>query len=110
MLTVLPPPPTVTNVNPPSGPTAGGNSVTITGANLENVSSVTFGSGTASISADMSWLDHGDSPRGGTSAGPVTVTVTTPSGSASGSYTYVVPPTVANVILPPWARLPAATR
>ncbi|MGA8726755.1 MAG: IPT/TIG domain-containing protein [Acidimicrobiales bacterium] len=95
-LTVLPPPPTVTNVNPPSGPTAGGNSVTITGANLETASSVTFGSGTASISADMSGSITVTVPAG-TSAGPVTVTVTTPSGSASGSYTYVDPLTVANV-------------
>src|SRR5262249_57552898 len=40
-------PPTVTNVNPNTGPTSGGTSVTITGTNFSEVTAVRFGSNAA---------------------------------------------------------------
>ena len=40
-------PPTVTNVNPNTGPTSGGTSVTISGTNFSDVTAVRFGSNAA---------------------------------------------------------------
>ena len=39
--------PTVTNVNPNTGPTSGGTSVTITGTNFSGATAVSFGSNAA---------------------------------------------------------------
>ena len=86
------PPPTVTGVNPSSGPPAGGTVVTITGTNLASASAVTFGSTPAT-----SFTVHGETQITATSppgSGTVDVTVTTPAGgtsqtSASDQFLYV---------------------
>ncbi len=90
-----PPAPTVTGVSPPSGPTSGGTTVTITGTGLTGASAVKFG-GTAattySVGSDGSI--SATSPPG--TLGSVDVTVTTPGGpSATGPpdlFTYVAGP------------------
>ena len=93
------PAPTVSSVAPAKGPVAGGNSVTIHGAELTNVSKVTFG--TNSVTAFTSHTATAitlNAPAG--TAGPaVTVKVTTPGGTGTktGAYTYVAAPTVSSV-------------
>ena len=86
--------PTVTSINPTSGPTAGGNSVTITGTNLAGATAVSFGSTTATSftvngATSITALDPAQS------AGTVDVTVTTPGGtsgtSAADRFTYNAP-------------------
>ena len=93
-------PPTVTNVNPTSGPQAGGTPVTVTGTGFVSGStSVHFGStaGT-SVSVTNSTTLTVNSPSG---TGTVDVTVTTANGTsatgASDKFTYTGPPTVTNV-------------
>ena len=97
---VLPPPPTVSSVSPSAGPTGGANTVTITGTNFTNATAVSFGSTAAtSFTVNSDTQISAVVPSG--TAGPVDVTVTTPSGpSATGTadhYTYVAAPTVTSV-------------
>ena len=92
---VLPPPPTVSSVSPSAGPTGGTNTVTITGTNFTTATAVTFGSTAAtSFTVNSDTQISAVVPSG--TAGPVDVTVTTPSGpSATGTadrYTYQAPP------------------
>lgn len=74
--------PTVTGVNPPSGPMAGGTSVTITGSKFTGATSVKFGT-----SAATTFTVNSDTQITATSpaaaAGVVDVTVTTPSGTSA---------------------------
>ena len=73
------PPPTLTGLSPTGGPVTGGTSVTVTGDNLANSSSVDFGPGNpGTITADSSSSVTATSPSG---TGTVDVTVTTPSGT-----------------------------
>jgi hypothetical protein len=76
-----------------AGPTGGGNGVLITGTGLLGTSSVSFGSNAA---LSFAVIDDDDvvatAPAG--SAGTVTLTVTTPAGSTTGSYTYQAAPTL----------------
>ncbi|MCF8170586.1 MAG: IPT/TIG domain-containing protein, partial [Methylotenera sp.] len=84
--------PTVTAVNPSSGSTAGGTSVTITGTNLTNASAVTLGGNACTpLSANTSTSVTCTTPAG--SAGTASVLVTTPGGtnSANTLFTYVTP-------------------
>ncbi|OWK44285.1 Alpha-L-arabinofuranosidase-like protein [Fimbriiglobus ruber] len=94
-----PPTPTVTRVSPPSGPVAGGTTVTITGTNLVGATAVQFGGTGAAIVSDMATQIVATSPAG--SAGSVDVTVTTTAGtsltSAADVFTYVAPPAVTDV-------------
>jgi alpha-tubulin suppressor-like RCC1 family protein len=94
-----PPPPSVSGVSPASGPQPGGTSVTITGANLAEASSVRFGATTASsFTVNSVTSITATSPAG---AGVVDVTVTTPvstSGTnATDKFSYLPPPTVTKV-------------
>ncbi len=89
--------PAVSGVSPSSGPTAGATLVAITGTNLSGVTSVKFGSATAtsvSVNPEGTRLTA-ESPAG---LGTVDVTVTTPGGTSATSsadhFTYVAPPTV----------------
>jgi hypothetical protein len=92
IFTGLGPAPTVTNVSPASGSTAGGTNVTITGTNLTGATSVTIG-GTAATSVVV--VDGATitavTPAG--TAGTASVLVTTPLGTnaANTLFTYVVP-------------------
>ena len=97
------PAPTVTLINPTSGPTAGGTSVTITGTNFTGASGATavkFGStNAASYTVNSATQITASSPPG--SAGIVDITVTTAGGtsatSASDQFTYVAAPTVTGI-------------
>ena len=84
--------PSVASINPTSGPTGGGTSVTITGTNLGGASAVDFGSNAATITADSATSITATSPAG---TGTVDVTVTTPEGTSATSsadhFTYVAP-------------------
>ena len=63
------PVPTVTNVNPTSGPTAGGTSVTITGTNLSGATSVHFGATAGAITSNSATQVVATSPAGGAGTG-----------------------------------------
>jgi hypothetical protein len=86
------PAPTITSVDPTSGPTAGGTSVTIDGTNLASASSVTFGGSPGTVTSDTAGSIVVTTPPG--SAGAVDVAVTTAGGTATdpGAFTYVGPP------------------
>jgi IPT/TIG domain/Regulator of chromosome condensation (RCC1) repeat len=72
--------PTVTAVEPSSGPASGGTAVTITGANLTGATSVKFGSTDAeSFTVNSENSISAVSPAG---TGMVDITVTTPSGTS----------------------------
>jgi uncharacterized protein (TIGR03437 family) len=81
--------PAITAISPSSGPSAGGNAVTITGSGLTHTNSVTFDGNPANFlvinATDIAAL----APLG--NAGSVDVVVTTAGGSATavGAYTYV---------------------
>ena len=91
--------PTVTNVNPNAGTTAGGTSVIITGTSFTGATSVKFGSTSASFTVNSATQITATSPA--ESAGTVDVTVTNPGGtsgtSSADQYTYYATPTVTNV-------------
>ncbi|MCJ7796894.1 MAG: S-layer homology domain-containing protein, partial [Thermoleophilia bacterium] len=90
--------PTVTNVNPAAGPTAGGNSVVITGTGfggLSGASAVRFGTVNATSYVVNSVTQVTAVAPAGTAGTTVDVTVTTPAGtsavSAAGKYSYGIP-------------------
>ena len=91
--------PVVSGVSPRQGPTAGGQTVHLTGAGFTGASSVTFGG----VAASFGVSDDGDitafAPAH--SAATVDVTVTTGTGTSATSvsdfYTYVAVPTVTHV-------------
>jgi hypothetical protein len=90
--------PTVSGVNPNSGPTAGGTAVTITGTNFASGATVTFGSAQASNVVVVSATQiTATTPAGSTGAVTVTVTVSGQSGSLTNGFTYLAPPTVSSV-------------
>jgi hypothetical protein len=97
-----PPAPVVTGINPTSGPSSGGTSVTITGTNLGGATAVNFGASLATITANTSTSVTATAPAG---TSTVDVLVTTGGGtsaaSAADTYSYVAgppqPPTVASV-------------
>ena len=88
--------PTVTAVSPSAAPTAGGNSVTITGTNFVGASAVKFGTTNATFTIVSATQITATAPA--ESAGTVDITITTPGGtsatSASDHYTYAGTPTV----------------
>lgn len=91
--------PTITSVSPAAGVTTGGTSVTITGTNLLNLSSVSFGGTFANSGSvvDDNTVIAITNPH---TAGLVDVTVASPAGSAtrSNAFTYTSGvPTVTNV-------------
>jgi alpha-tubulin suppressor-like RCC1 family protein len=77
-------PPSVTSVNPSSGPGAGGTSVTITGTNFSAVSAVDFG-GQAATSFHLVNSTEITAVSPAHAAGAVDVTVTTPNGTSATS-------------------------
>ncbi len=91
--------PTVTGLNPDSGPAAGDTSVTITGTNFTGATAVDFGTNPATDVAVVSGTEiTADSPAG---SGTVNVTVTTPGGTSATSsvdqFTYIAAPTVTGI-------------
>ena len=87
-------PPTVNQVSPTGGPTAGGQSVTITGTNFRSGATVTFG-GTAATNVVVVDAFTITATTPAHAAGVVNVVVTntdTQSGTGTGAYTYVTAP------------------
>ena len=85
-----PPAPTVAGVSPNTGPTAGGASVTITGANFASGATVTFG-GTAALSVTVANATSITASTPAHAAGAVSVAVTNPdgqSGALANGFTY----------------------
>jgi hypothetical protein len=72
--------------------------VTITGTNLGGATGVSFGGAAAKIAADSGTQITVTSPPG--SAGAVSVTVTTPGGTSTGNFTYVIPAPAISAISP----------
>jgi IPT/TIG domain len=95
--TYMTPAPVVTALSPSSGTTAGGTAVMISGTNLGGAT-VSFGGAAAKIAADSGTQITVTSPPG--SAGAVIVTVTTPGGTSSGNFTYVIPAPAISAISP----------
>jgi hypothetical protein len=102
---VPPPPttpaPTVTGINPPSGSTAGGTQITITGTNLTGATAVTIGGSPATgVTVVNSTTVTATTPPG---SGVVDVTVTTPGGTSATSsadhFTYVTPVPIVTSIM-----------
>ncbi len=101
------PAPTITGLGATSGPPAG-TTVTITGTDLEGVSSVKFGSAAATVTADSETQISAVAPAipvlASVGANPTTevvpVTVTTVAGTATSpqQFTYVIPPAPASKI------------
>ncbi len=89
--------PTISSVTPDSGPTAGGNSVVLGGADLSGATSVTIGGASAAITANTSTSITVTVPSG--TAGPADVAATVTGGTAtdSGGYTYLAAPTIGSV-------------
>ncbi|MCX4820443.1 IPT/TIG domain-containing protein [Streptomyces sp. NBC_01142] len=83
-------------LSPTSGSTAGGGTVTLTGAGLSTATSVSFGANSAVPTVVSDGQITVVVPAG--AAGSVGVSVTTAGGTSNGlSYTYVSPPTVTTV-------------
>jgi alpha-tubulin suppressor-like RCC1 family protein len=99
MLAFGEPMPAVTEVSPTLGPTAGANTVTISGANLEGATAVKFGANEAtSYTIDSQTSITATVPAG---TGTVNVVVTTPAGvsntTPSDHYTYLAVPTITSL-------------
>ena len=89
---------TVTTLSPSAGPTAGGQKVIITGADLAGVTSVTFGGTGATIGSATATSIAVDTPPG--AAGSVNVVVTTPAGSRTltGAYRFLSVPAISSIL------------
>jgi hypothetical protein len=92
--------PSVTSVNPNSGTTSGGNTITIAGMNFTGATTVDFGS-TAATSVTVISSTQVTAVDPAESAATVDVTVTTPAGtsadSASDQFAYTAVPAVTSV-------------
>ena len=95
-------PPSVSSVNPASGPAAGGTSIVIQGQHLGSATSVTFGGAGASFAINSDTQIKAVSPAH--MPGTVDIVVTSPLGSSgTGSFdefTYVQPPPVLSNVSP----------
>ncbi|WP_405361708.1 beta strand repeat-containing protein [Kitasatospora sp. NBC_00085] len=89
--------PTLTSVTPGQGPSAGGTTVTLAGANLSGATSVKFG-GTAATSFTVVSASQITATAPPGSAGPVLVTVTTPGGTSNSvPYFYLSAPVLTSL-------------
>src|SRR5579883_652221 len=91
--------PTFTMITPNAGSDAGGTSITITGTNLSNATSVTIGTATVAIGANTATQITGTIPAGAFTDGNTNVVVTTPFGTvtATNAFQFGKPPTVTSV-------------
>src|SRR5439155_878407 len=89
--------PAITGISPNSGPTAGGQSVNINGADLSGATSVTFGGAAAAITANTATQITVTTPTH--AAGAVDVVVTTPGGNttSTGGYTFQAGPAITGI-------------
>ena len=79
--------PTFTSISPTSGTTAGGTAVTIIGTGFTGATAVTFGSTVATSLTVVSDTEITTITPAGT-AGSASIVITTPAGTATGTYTY----------------------
>lgn len=85
--------PSLSAVSPTQGPTTGGNTVTVTGANLAQTTSVLFGATPAAFTVISNTQIVATAPAG--AAGGTNHTVTTPGGTSPAAvYTRVSPPAI----------------
>ncbi|MFF7234615.1 IPT/TIG domain-containing protein [Streptomyces sioyaensis] len=85
--------PVLTSISPSSGPTAGGNTVTLSGVNLSAATSVKFGNNPATVLSNTASQIVVSAPAGPPST--VNVTVTTAGGTSNPlPYFYLAAPTV----------------
>jgi IPT/TIG domain len=98
LYTFVTPAPTVTSIAPTRGTTLGGTAVTITGTNLTGATAVTIG-GTAATAVTVVNSTTITAVTPAHTAGTVDVAATTPGGTGTGTglYTYVTPPTVTSI-------------
>ncbi len=91
--------PVITQLTPTTGPTTGGTRVTITGTSLIGASAVKFGT-TPATSFTVTSLTKITATTKSHAAGSVTVSVTTPRGTAtsSGDFTFVSPPKITGML------------
>jgi len=86
----------VSGLSPNQGPTAGGNTVIISGTGFTSATVVKFGTASASFTVDSNMQITATAPAG--AAAPVSVVVTTPSGSSNPvPYFYVAAPIVSEI-------------
>jgi RHS repeat-associated protein len=92
--------PTVTAITPATGSTKGGTSVTITGSGFTGATSVTFGTVSAA-SFKVKSMTEVTAVAPAETAGPVNITVITPSGGSAtvtgDQFTYVSAPTISQI-------------
>ncbi|WP_067865615.1 IPT/TIG domain-containing protein, partial [Nocardia shimofusensis] len=87
--------PVITSIDPTAGPTAGSNTVTLTGSGFVNVTAVRFGTVAAAFEVDSGNQITVIAPPG---SGTVQVTVTTIAGVSNGvPYTYVTAPVLTSL-------------
>ncbi|KAJ5222534.1 uncharacterized protein N7469_008774 [Penicillium citrinum] len=85
--------PSITGLTPSSGPLAGGGTITLQGVNLTGTTVILFGAIPALFFTVLSPTTINVTVPPGVTAGPVPVTVTTPTGTSPGfPYTYLAPP------------------
>jgi len=91
-------PPTITGVQPGSGPTAGGTSVILSGSAFSGATGVTFNGAAAAFTVVSNTRIDCVTPAG--SAGQASVVVTTPAGSnaANSLFTYIAPTPVPSIV------------
>ena len=89
------PAPAISGISPPSGPTSGGNTITITGTGFTAATAVMFGSTSAAFTVISATQITATAPAG---TGSASVTVTTPGGTSNGTtYTYVPAPAISGI-------------
>lgn len=86
--------PTITTIDPISGPVSGGTAVTITGTNLSSTIQVTVGGTAASFGVINSTTVSIITPTGTVGAADVVVTTTAGSATAVGGFTYISEPAI----------------
>ncbi|WP_308492505.1 IPT/TIG domain-containing protein [Microbacterium terrisoli] len=90
--------PTIADLSPDQGPTAGGTTVTITGTGFTGATAVDFG-GVAAGSFTVVSDTQITATTPAHAAGPVDVTVTAPGGtSGPGTFTFVAPPAISTIV------------
>ncbi len=94
----LPPAPTVTGISPTSGPTAGGTAVQITGSGFITGSTVKIGTVAATgVVVNSTTSISAVTPAGTAGAADVVVTNTNGTGTLTGGFTYLAPPSAPTV-------------
>lgn len=84
--------PTIVSITPTSGPTTGGQSLTVSGTNFSTTTSVTIGGTSASFGVINSTTLAVITPAGIAGAVDLVVITTSGSATAAGGYTYVAGP------------------